>query len=521
MANIPVSSEINTLLTSTTLNASTTALSALGAGYPTLFSSTAPVNGRAGYLNTSVLRADDGTIVTAPILFADTSNTGWYSDGYITSDGETGWSLGTNGSDWDLYYWESYAPVGGWHGVGAGADPASSTIVWNPVPTSLGIPLFTSVQPSGATVGKLGQVLHSTIANNVFRYECISEFPYTWQLDSTVTVSSTTPTNPILGMEWFEETSTQSIFYTGASWIGTNYNSQAQKDGYTIALAAHMTEQVDSRLAGKDAATDMRLFTGLGSNTTATVFPQNTTCWLHSLRSQLCGFHMGAGAGYGQGYGLLPLGGRFFLGVAHNGPAAGATVYYPLPDGTTFTTTIQRIFLDNATTGVSLTGVSPDTVASGARRAYDFSIYITAAAAPSTLSVIPLVNLDINLSLMTVLNPPTVYISQGSSTSTAAKAPTPQNRKCAVMPFTNGYYSADTFALRSSFGHQVSVGDSGCPQYLLINNKLYLQEMNTLGYAPISTGNGFNYIQDLVNRAAAAHGISPITITTVKNPPLS
>jgi len=521
MANIPVSSAINTLLTSTTLNASTTALSALGAGYPTLFSSTAPVNGRVGYLNTSVLSADDGTIVTAPILFADTLSTNvWSSDDYVASQGEYGWLLEKTGSNWSLNYWEGFTPVGGWSGVGAGANPDSTTIVWTPVPTSLGIPLFTSVQTSGSTVGKLGQVLHSTIANNVFRYECISEYPYTWQLDSTVTVSSTTPTNPILGMEWFEETSTQSIFYTGASWIGTNYNSQAQKDGYTRALAAHMTEQIDSRLAGKDAATDMRLFTGLASNTTATTFTPNTTCWLHSLRSQLCGFHMGAG-GYGQSYGLLPLGGRFFLCVAHNGPSAGATVYYPLPDGTTFTTTIQRIFLDNATTGVSLTSTSPDTVASGARRAYDFSIYITAAAAPSTLSVIPLVNLDINYGLMNALNPPTVYISQGSSSATGTKQPTPQNRKCAVMPFINSYYSADTFALRSSFGHSVSTGDSGCPQYLLINNKLYLQEMNTIGFGPISTGNGFNYIQDLVNRSAAAHSISPITITTITNPPLS
>lgn len=503
MANIPVTLAIKNLLDADDNTQFATALSALGAGSPTLFSNTTPVNGSLGYFNTSVLKPDGTNIVATPFFLYNVENGAWFSEGYVPfSTPDAGWAIyKADSTNWYIEYYVDFAVVGYWTGVGAGADPASSTIVWTPIAPSLGTPLFTYDQTSGSTVGKVGQVLHSTIANNVFRYECTSEFPYTWQLDSTVTVSNTTPTNPILGMVWFDESASQSIFYTGSSWVGSKYGLNIQRDGYTRALAAHMTAQVDSRLAGKDAATDMRLFTGLTSNQAATVFPQNATCWLNDLRSQLCGFHMGAG-NYGQSYGLLPLGGRFFLGVRHNGPDLGTT-YWPLPDGTTFTTTTQRIFKDT-----------------GARAAYDFSIYITAAAAPATLSVIPILNLDINLDLMYTLNPPTVYISQGGSSATGIKQATPQNRKCAVMPFGRGYYTADTYALRSSFGHGVSTGDSNCPQYLLINDKLYLHQMNTNTYASISTGNGLNYIQDLVNRAAAAHGISPVAITTVTNPPL-
>jgi hypothetical protein len=122
---------------------------------------------------------------------------------------------------------------------------------------------------------------------------------------------------------------------------------------------------------------------------------------------------------------------------------------------------------------------------------------------------------------MYALNPPTVYISQGGANpDLVGKAATPQNRKCAVIGIYGGVYSENYHSLRSSFGHIVSIGDSGCPQYLLINNKLYLWRMNMAGGGS-NIGDGISYLQDLVNRAATAHGIEPVTITTVTNPPLS
>ena len=292
-------------------------------------------------------------------------------------------------------------------------------------------------------------------------------------------------------------------------------------DAYTVALAAHMTQQVDSRLVGKDATTDQRLFTGLTRNVAVSPFAQNATCWLNDLRSQLCGFHMGS-SNYGQGYGLMPLGGRFFLCVAHNGPSLGTT-YWPLPDGSTFTATTQSFYVDRSINGGRNTSGNPGPTFSGP---FDFCIYITDTAAPPTLSIIPIVKLNVNQNLLSALNPPTVYISQGGAAENlVGKQATPQNRKCAVSPINVGGYSAsypeNTYPLRSSFGHVVSSGDSGCPQYLLINNKLYLYKMNAIGSPSIGDANAIIYLQDLVNRAAAAHGIQPVTITTVTNPPLS
>ena len=132
--------------------------------------------------------------------------------------------------------------------------------------------------------------------------------------------------------------------------------------------------------------------------------------------------------------------------------------------------------------------------------------------------MIPIVKLDISEAAMNQLNPPTVYVSQGAASATGAKQPTPQNRKCAVMPFGGGYYTSEQSAIREPFGHMISTGDSNCPQYLLINSVLYLYTMNMSPNVPIS--NNVNYLQDLVNRAASAEGIAPITIQVVTNPPV-
>ncbi len=474
---------------------------------PTLFLTTAPVNGKLRFLNLNNLLPDGAYSVATPYLYYDVaaSTTTWATEGfapYTTVD--AGWVLTKDtATSWLLEYHENFSPLGSWTGVGAGENPASSTIVWTPVEPALGTPLFTASQTSGSTVGKVGQVLHSTISNGVFRYECISEFPYTWQLDSTVTISHTTPTNPILGMEWFDLRSTQSIFYDGISWIGTKYDENIKKEGYTKALAAHMVQQIDSRLDGKNATTDMQLFTGLSSNSTATTFTRNSSCWLDSLRSQLCGFHMQNGV-YRQNSALIPLGGRFFLSLTSGAPFSGS-VTWPKSDGTTFTTTIERNFVD----------ASPRIVTY-------MSICITADAAPPTLSVIPIVKLDINREIMNSLNPPMVYISQGGASSSAAgNQLTTQNRKCAVMPFRGSdNYSAEENLLRYPFGHGTENSDTGCPKYLLINNKLYLYGLKFGDGGQLGYSNGISYLQDLVNRAASAHEITPIKITTVTNPTL-
>jgi hypothetical protein len=530
MANIQVSSEINSLLTATTLNQSTAALGVLGAGYPVLFlNGSAPVNGKFGFTNTSVLKPNGVNIVAVPFLSYSAELDSWYNtnEDFATAQ-SNGWLLTSPAFNyWQLDYTVADQPIGKWNGLGGGGtNPASSAIVWTADPefASLGTPLFTYGETPNKTVGKIGQILHSTIGTNVLRYECISESPYTWQLNQTVNISPATPTTPVIGSQWFDERSNQSILYTGSYWVGTDYSLQIKKEQYTRKLAAHMVEQVDSRLIGKNAANALALFTGLGSNQFATTFTQNASCWLHDLRPQLCGFHMGAGD-YGQSYGLMPLGGRFFLNVNHGGPAGNtnSTVYYPLPNGSTFTTTMSRRFSD-APTDTSSPNKTPD----NNRIKYDFSIYIMADAAPSTLPIIPIVKLDIIQELMHALAPPLVVISQGGAGSafTLPKQPTPQNRKCAVKPFdSSSYYrvvgSNSGFPennLREPFGHYATYGDSGCPVYLLVNNKLYLHNINTNLTNPL--GYYLDYLQDLVNRAAAEQGIPPILVQSITNPPL-
>lgn len=353
----------------------------------------------------------------------------------------------------------------------------------------------------------VGQTLFVTHAEGELRYECSSLVPILFRSVTPSRAILTDYLAPVSGQDGsilFDRDLGQIAVKNSAAWIAPFRSRRSDTDIYTRALAAKMLAEINTALVGKSAATDMALFTGLtnATPTSNTTFTHNTTCWLHSLRSQLCGFHMGAGA-WGYSYSIMPLGGvgsRFALGVQHNGPGPGETVRYPKADGGSFSTTVVAKFQDSGPLA-------------------DFAIYVLAAPFPVGVSFIPIGIFDVNPSAMIALNPPTVYISQGNPTEAgiSGQALCPQNRKCAIRTWIDRTAGP---GLMADFFHVVSIGDSNCPDYVMINGKLYLYKMNMSNYAPVGTRENMVYLQDLVNRAAAANSISPVPVQYVINPPI-
>lgn len=266
-----------------------------------------------------------------------------------------------------------------------------------------------------------------------------------------------------------------------------------------------MIDSVDSRLQNASApSSSMKLFTGIGSQYSGNTFVANANNWLHDLRSQLNGFHMGAGA-WGQSYGAIPLGDRFLLSCGHNGPEVGKPLKYVKEDGTVFSTTISH-WINDFPNGDA-----------------DMSIYVTSTALPAWVYRAPIINLPNALrELLTPYNPPTVGITQGNYTAGPAAAygyyNTPDNRMVRVAAL-DGVNPSTT--LRTPLYHYSVVGDSGSPDYALIGNTLYLLRIVLMG-----GGYGqcvcdyIEYINSMIARGATAAGISPITVVAVEPPTL-
>lgn len=296
------------------------------------------------------------------------------------------------------------------------------------------------------------------------------------------------------------------------------YDDSGESAGFVLAptprvemaittLAAKMIEGVDSRLAtAATPALSMKLFNGIGPAYTGSTYVPNTSNWLHDIRPQLTGFHMGAG-GYTQSYALIPLGGRFVLNCAHDGPEPlPLTVKYVGPDGQVFTTTATHWINDRV-------GAKTSDIPQAYRT--DLMLYVLADPLPAWVYVAPIINLtDANLAALAPHAPPTVAISQGNWTGGAALpyglTNTPDNRMAYVKNLALG---AVTDPLRSPFQRDVQVGDSGTPEYILLDGVLYLYRVITgTGGAGVPVGRWIPLINNLIARGALRAGIPPIRV---------
>lgn len=282
-----------------------------------------------------------------------------------------------------------------------------------------------------------------------------------------------------------------------------------------VRLADVMIGSVDSRLqVAATPSTSMKLFTGVGMGYTGSTYTVNTSNWLHDLRDQLNGFHMRAGA-WNQSYGAIPLGDRFLLSCGHNGPGIGNALRYVKADGTVFNTTISKWINDHP--AVAQGNVS-DT-----KQAYvaDLSIYVTADALPEWVNRAPIINLPASTrTTLAALNAPSIGVTQGNWDAGPAAAygyyDTPDNRMVRVASLAG---LTPVTALRTPFYHYGVVGDSGTPDYALIEDTIYL-----LRVVLSSGGTGayvcdyIDYINAMIARGATAAGISPITVSAVTNP---
>jgi len=278
-----------------------------------------------------------------------------------------------------------------------------------------------------------------------------------------------------------------------------------------VRIASEMSASVDALLtSAATPSTSMKLFTGVGPVYSGSTFVPNTDNWLQSLRSQLTGIHMGAGA-WTQSYGLIPLGDRFLLSCGHNGPRLGDTLKYVKADGTVFTTTISKWINDHEDI--------LQIYVSDTKQAYvtDLSLYVTADVLPAWVYRAPIIRItDEDRAAMDSIDPPTVAISQGNwtdgPTSPYGKADTPDNRMVFVKSML---LKTPRTGLRDPFHHGAYVGDSGTPEYVLLGGVLYLYRVITTGgETGIYVADWLDYLNALIVRGATAASISPITVST-------
>lgn len=297
----------------------------------------------------------------------------------------------------------------------------------------------------------------------------------------------------------------------------------------TMRLAGAMTEAVESRIIAANTAhgasaapgISMPLFTGVPHQYTGSTFTPNSDCWIDDLRPQLTGFHMGAGA-YTQSYGMMPLGGHYVLNCGHNGPEPlGFTVKYVSPTGVVFTTTATHWindFVDEHGSRLSSDTKQPE------HSNKDLMVYVLADPVPAWVNCAPILQVtNQELLWLQEAKPPTVSISQGNvqayHPSPGAYPPdswTPNNRKAYVK--TLSLIPART-SLRDPYWHGLAVGDSGTPEYVLVDDTLYLYGVNVkAGGGAVLVGSHIPYINSLIARGAAVSGKPAITISAVTNP---
>ena len=116
------------------------------------------------------------------------------------------------------------------------------------------------------------------------------------------------------------------------------------------------------------------------------------------------------------------------------------------------------------------------------------------------------------MTALNTLDVPIIEISQGYDSTKNL-----MGRKLYVRPILYKWPMTD---LRTPFWHTTYVGDSGTPQFVILNDQVYLFAitLTTGTQSGIQVGNYIDYVNEMIQRADDAAGIS--TGYTVQNSPL-
>jgi hypothetical protein len=291
-------------------------------------------------------------------------------------------------------------------------------------------------------------------------------------------------------------------------------------------LGAAIIREVDARLGSKVAASAMHLFSNTTANWTSDVFVPNDAFWLKAIRNQLTGVHMYVDGGWMQAYGLTPITRRHGIGAGHNGPGMEEgvdgrhKVRFTGVDGAVFETRISKWINDNSGTGNANIGRVSDAMQQPAEA--DLSIYRFDDELPESVHIMPIAPVEFSQFWSTYEEPywdgvtgykvPSIAISQGSRTDGTATENTPNNRKAYVA---SGY---QVNAQRTAFHHDVTSGDSGCPEFVLCDGILYLYKVNTASIV----ADQITYLNALIARSqAAASDATEYTVAASELPTLN
>jgi hypothetical protein len=317
--------------------------------------------------------------------------------------------------------------------------------------------------------------------------------------------SSSPPPNQIEGALWFDtDTGISSSFY-GGKWVSdpTSLTLSSLKEASLLQWCNRIKTQVYAKLEGKVASsTTLPLFSNIGPAYTGSTFVPNNSMWLNDLRSQLTGVHMGAG-NYTQSYGVLALSDYYALGVGHNGPQpVPISIKYVSVTGEVHTNTITHWIRGSDVPESNFTGFPIG----------DVSIYVFANPLPSWVSKQKIIVLPQEKITSFAENlVPLICVSMGNVVNQHSSQNTPNNRVVYVGDYQN---APDAFF--PDFYHGRYFGDSGCPSYILIDDILYLDRINTTAFDSI--GQYITNINLLLSYASTVSGKPPFTVIGFNDP---
>jgi hypothetical protein len=308
----------------------------------------------------------------------------------------------------------------------------------------------------------------------------------------------------------WDETATDSLGGTSKSIIEILGSSNLENNHYIsaklIALANSSTTAIESRLIDKTPDVAQHLFSNTTANWTEPTFVPNTQLWCQDLRSQLTGVHMFVSGGWLQGYGLQAITPRHAISCAHNGPAGNRNhmVRYVNTDGTVFETTILKWIGDTWPAQAHKLSVPPLPYAEGMS---DLSVYLFADPLPEWVYKAPVLGGFANMQQAVLWDSgmTTIAVSQGSWTTGPDESNTLRNRKVYPKRIVGRGYQGTMNPIVASFYHDVRVGDSGTPEFMLIDDTLYLYSIITRGGGGgVHVSNYVDYINSMIGRADAA-----------------
>lgn len=276
-----------------------------------------------------------------------------------------------------------------------------------------------------------------------------------------------------------------------------------------------LTQMID----GKVAADTMHLFTNTtGSVITYDHYDVNEDLWCAPLRPQLTGVHMGMQQ-WGQGYSFQPLTRRHVHSCAHNGDSrVGIVVTWIHPDGAT----VEDMLAADDTKVCKRTIIAqindyPNAFCSDPQEVLEADLMICKLGGdplPDWVAIPDvLVTTVAQQQAIGALGVPGIVISQGNPVAqyTGEFQVCPHNRKAYLTGLVGsgfaGYSKASVFA---DFRHDVTTGDSGTNQRLLVNDTLYLHATGGVVLADY-----LDYLHSMISRSDIFTGdITNLTIST-------